>query len=383
MDYQHSALPESASVKDRLGLNQFFAFKFLRSGLLDAVLKLKIISMSFFSLLVMQGNSWANVSPLQRPAVDVAWFRSEDWSLEIACSVNGCSVSNSIVREGHQGFSTEFYSDRLSSDQCVIDLQKQESRCQADHVDLIIGFNQVPGGSLSVVKFDDTAIVEAKDALGNVIYYSRKNFPFEGCAFRVPENGAYVGTFGSTNFRPFETIILADGTNKSACDDRPIKNPVKITGTLKKREIQCVSREFAFSLNVGEPEANPSIGGGPYIYFSQNIAFEIRARNEQAAVQLGKVLDRPTERFSIVTSQGKMVYYDTSYGISVLEPNEADPFGIYPSKWMGDFSGMQLPVIIEANSDGSFFNVHLQNAYEGAEAYVSDLQFPISNCTAN
>jgi len=348
----------------------------------ETVRQLKVLVLSFVSILILQAESRASVSPLQRPAVDVAWFRSEDWSLEVACSVNGCSVNNSVKKEGQRGFSMELFTDHLAQDQCVIDFEKQETRCQADNVDLTVGFNQVSGASLSVVQFDDTAIIEAKDGFGNIVYSNRKNVPFEGCAFHVPENGAYVGVFGSTNYRPFETIIFADGTNKSACDSRPVDQPVKITGTLKSREIQCVSREYSLSLNVSEPEVNSSEGGAPYAYFEQNVVFEIRARNERAAAELGKVLDKPVDSLSIMTKQGRVAVYDTAYGVSVFEPSDADPFLILPSKWVGDFSGTQLPVVVDAKSDADSFYVHIQNAYEGGERYFSDLKFPLQNCTA-
>lgn len=335
----------------------------------------------FLFVMTSQGIAWA-LSSLQRPAVDVAWFRSEDWSLEVACSVNGCSAAVDVVKPGERGFYTELYTNFLTADQCTIDMQKQEVQCMADRLDLIVGFNQVLGGSLYLVKYDDMAVVQVKDSFGNVVYTSKKNAAFEGCAFHVPENAGYVGTFGSNRYQPFETIIFPDGTNVSACDNRPVKNPIKLTGELKAREIQCVSREYSLSLNVSEPAVDPSAGGAPYAYFKQNVAFEIRARTNLASRELGRILNSPVDMFSISTVQGKLVHYDTSVGVSFLESDDADPYVILPSKWVGQFSGQQVPVIVETKADANYFYVNLQNANEGSEDLYSELKFPLQTCSA-
>lgn len=340
----------------------------------------KILLLNIVWLVTLQGTSWA-LSPLQRPAVDVAWFRSEDWSLEVACSVNGCSAAVDVVRPGESEFFTEFFTNDLTPDQCKIDMQKQEVQCMAEHLDLTVDFTEVPDASLYIVKYDDMIIVQAKDGYGNVVYNSKKNVAFEGCAFQVPENAGYVGTFGSNKSQPFETIIFPDGTNKSACDSRPVKNPISLTGQMKAREIQCVSREYSLSLNVSEPLADSSVGG-PYAYFKQNIIFEIRARNEKSANELGKVASSSAETFSIKTVQGTLVHYDTSVGVSFLNADDPNPYVILPSKWVGEFSGQQVPVIIETRVDANYFYVNLQNANEGAESLSSELKFPLQTCSA-
>lgn len=351
---------------------------------MESMQSLKIMMMSAVTLcsLLVQ-TAQGEVSPLQRPAVDVAWFRSEDWSLEVACSVNGCSANNSIVRPGEKGFYTTLYTEQLKPEDCAINIQKQETHCLADGIQVLFDFETYANASLSISKVDDIAIIEAIDGFGNVIYSNRKNVPFEGCAFHVSENGAYVGTFGSRRFQPFETIILADGTNKSACDNRAVEKPQPITGVLKGREIQCVSREFSLSLNVGAPFVDLGNGGGPYYLFKQNIVFEVRARTGAAATQLGLVAGKSVDVFTMNTTQSKRAFYEDSVGISVLEASPSgDPFLIQPSMWTGIFSGENLPVIFDANSDGSYFRLRLQNAHEGLEQYHTEIKFPLQNCTA-